>query len=72
MRPIYMVCLVLILFGVASGVGMTQEEWMPDPDLREAVGRELQIPDGVPLLPTDMKNLYRLESINEDVGLLKA
>ena len=57
MKPIYLVGLVLILFGVASSVGMAQEEWMPDPNLRQAVREALELPDDVLLTQLEMKRV---------------
>ena len=36
------------------------EEWMPDPALRQAVREKLQFPDGIPMLPENMVELYDL------------
>ena len=60
MKPIYLVGLVLILFNVASGVGMAQEAWMPDANLRQAVREALELPDDVLLTQLEMKRLTEL------------
>ena len=36
------------------------EDWMPDPALRQAVREKLQFPDGIPMLPENMVELYDL------------
>ena len=67
MKPIYMVCLVLILFGVASSVGIAQEEWMPDVNLRQAVRESLELPDGVLLTQLGMKRLTELDASESQI-----
>ena len=44
------------------------EDWMPDPALREAVREKLQIPDGIPIHPADMKDLRGL-TIEDNIHL---
>ena len=54
MRQIFIIGLcVLVMCSVASA----QEEWMPDPNLRQAVRAALELPDGVPLTQLEMKRL---------------
>ena len=67
MKPIYLVGLVLILFGVASSVGMAQEEWMPDPNLRQAVREALELPTDSPLTKEKMQQLTYLEKQNNGI-----
>ena len=35
-----------------------KEDWMPDPNLRQAIREKLEIPDSIPMLPEDMAGLY--------------
>ncbi len=44
----------------ASIYAENEENWMPDPALRESVREALQIPDGIPMYPADMKGLRGL------------
>ena len=37
-----------------------KEDWMPDPNLRQAIREKLGIPDEIPMLPEDMTGLYDL------------
>ena len=67
MKPIYIVCLVLILFGVASSVGMAQEEWIPDANLRQAVRESLKLPDDVLLTQLEMKRLTELDAQDRQI-----
>ena len=67
MKPIYMVCLVLILFGVSSSVGIAQEEWMPDVNLRQAVRESLELPDGVLLTQLEMNQLTGLDAADSQI-----
>jgi len=59
------------VLGIASGVTPAQEEWMPDPNLRQVVRKKLGIPDNIPLIPQDMRRLYDLVSINEGIENLQ-
>ena len=47
------------------------EEWMPDPALREAVREVLEIPDGIPMHPADMKDLRGLTIEHVNIHRLK-
>ena len=67
MKPIYLVGLVLILFNVASGVGMAQEAWMPDANLRQAVRETLELPDDVLLTQLEMKRLTGLNAADSRI-----
>ena len=46
---------------VVCGAASAQEEWMPDPNLRQAVRDQLALPADQPLLKTDMKRLTGLD-----------
>ena len=56
----YVLCF-LFLFDIACSISSAQEEWMPDPNLRQAVRDQLALPADRPLLKTDMKRLTGLE-----------
>ena len=72
MKQFFRLCLcVLVILGVASGVTSAQEEWMPDPNLRQAVRKKFEIPDNIPLTPPDMHRLHDLVSINEGIENLQ-
>ena len=71
MKPIYMVCLVLILFSVASGIGMAQEKWMPDPQLRKAIREHLEIPINVLLTKEHLLMLESFEAQNIGIRDIK-
>ena len=47
-----------------------KEDWMPDPHLQHAIREELQIPDGIPIHPTDMVRLNHL-IVEHDIQRLK-
>ena len=53
---------VLLLIATLGGIthAENEEDWMPDPNLRRAVREKLQFPDGIPILPADMVELYDL------------
>ena len=62
MKQICKWCLcVLSLFGTMCSVASAQEDWMPDPNLRQAVRDQLALPADNPLLKTDMKRLTGLD-----------
>ena len=67
MKPIYMVCLGLILFGIASSIGVAQGVWMPDPHLRQTVRVALELPDEVPLTQPVMNQLTELEASEDQI-----
>lgn len=77
MKEIYRKSLWFQLF-LASVVGMfvynaftyaeDAEDWMPDPHLQRAVREKLQIPDGIPIHPADMKDLRGL-TIEDNIHL---
>ena len=63
-----MVCLVLIFFGVANGVGVAQEEWMPDPILREAIREAIGLPAAAPLAKENMLGFEFLSVDNKGIS----
>ena len=52
----------LLLIATLGGIAHAEneEDWMPDPNLRQAIREALEIPDGIPMLPEDMTELYGL------------
>ena len=71
----FQLCLALVM-GILVYNAFTYAEdagdWMPDPALREAVRKELQIPDGIPMHPADIAELPNLHLITEhDIQRLK-
>ena len=64
MRQIFIVGLcVLIVCSVASA----QEEWMPDPNLRQAVREALELPDEIPLTQPLMNQLTKLDAYRKEI-----
>ena len=63
--------LIIALF-IGINIAYAQDEaiWMPDPHLQRAVREELQIPDGIPIHPADMKGLDALIA-EHDIQRLK-
>ena len=52
----------LLLITTLGGITHAQDEedWMPDAHLERAIREKLQFPDGIPMLPEDMAELYVL------------
>ena len=51
------ICIFCLIHSVSVSYG---EDWMPDPNLRQAVREELDIPDEIPIHPGDMAELHNL------------
>ena len=49
---------------IVCSVALAQEEWMPDPNLRQAVRETLELPDNVLLTQLEMKRLTELHAGN--------
>ena len=64
--------IVLLLIAILGGIthAENEEDWMPDPHLRQAVREALDIPDEIPMLPADMTELYGL-FVEHDIKNLK-
>ena len=72
MKRIYRCCLcILIAFGVARGVASAQEEWMPDPNLRQAVREKLNLPGNKSLTVLHLERLHDLVILESDVADLQ-
>ncbi len=59
------ILIALLLIATLGGTthAENEEDWMPDPNLRQAVREELGIPDEIPIHPGDMPGLQNLFSI---------
>ncbi len=64
MKQIFTVCLCLLIM---RGVTSAQEDWMPDPNLRQAVREALQLPADAPLTKEKMQELTHLEKQNNGI-----
>ncbi len=62
---------VFVIFGVAGGVTSAQEEWMPDPNLRQAVREKLDLPRNTPLTVLHLERLYDLVILESDIENLQ-
>jgi hypothetical protein len=58
---------VFVIFGIASGVASAQEEWMPDPNLRQVVGEALGLSDGKSFKPEHLLQLTRLDGTDRRI-----
>ena len=64
MRQIFIIGLcVLMVCSIASA----QEEWMPDPNLRQAVREALELPDDTPLTQLLMNQLTKLDAAGSQI-----
>ena len=77
MKQFCRLCLcILVVLGIASGVTLAQEEWMPDPNLKSAVREVLQLPNDVPIMDADMAKLVEFgakdRNIRDLTGLERA
>ena len=62
---------VFVIFGIASGVTSAQEEWMPDPNLRQAIRETQELLENVPLTIKDLQNLFGLVVLSSDISNLQ-
>ena len=58
---------VFVVFGIANGVPLAQNEWMPDPNLRQAVRKALELSDEIPLTQPIMNQLTRLDAADGQI-----
>ena len=59
---------VFVSFGIiASSITLAQEEWMPDPNLRQAVQEALELPDDTPLTQPIMNQLIGLDAADSQI-----
>ena len=66
----YSLC-ILIMFGIACGVTSAQEEWMPDPNLRQAIREKLHLPKNTPLTTFHLEPLHDLVVLESDIANLQ-
>jgi len=61
----------LLLITTLGGITHAQdaEDWMPDPNLRQAVRKALEIPDEIPIHPGDIAGLHNLFLIEIEHGI---
>ena len=64
MKQIFLICLCLL---IVCGVASAQEEWMPDPNLRQAVREVLRLPNDVPIMDADMAKLVEFGAKDRDI-----
>lgn len=64
MKQILIGCICAL---IAIGIASAQEEWMPDPSLRQAVRDELGLPNELSLQPAEMLRLTRLEASSRQI-----
>ena len=62
---------IFVILGVAGGVTSAQAEWMPDPNLRQAIRETQEIPEDVPLTIKDLQNLFGLVVLSSDISNLQ-
>ena len=62
---------VFVVFCIASGVTLAQEEWMPDPNLRQAVREKLNLPQNTPLTVLHLERLHDFVILESDIVSLR-
>ena len=62
----YSLC-ILIVLGIVCSVASAQEDWMPDPNLRQAVRETLELPDDVLLTQLEIKRLTKLDAQDRQI-----
>ena len=67
-RFLFLVLLALLIASI--GHAENEKDWMPDPHLRQAVRKALEIPDGIPMVPADIASLTHLVA-EHDIKSLK-
>ena len=55
---------VFITINIAYAQGL---EWIPDPNLRQAVREEMGVPEGVSIAPEDIAKVVRLNAVSMDI-----
>ena len=65
MKQIFVACLCLLIM---CSVASAQEEWMPDPNLRQAVREALGLLDGIPLTQIEIQRLARLDAYQKKIS----
>ena len=68
-RKICVVAIILFCFSVTT---FAQEgNWMPDPELRQAVSERLDLPQNAPLIPAHLQRLTGLVVLSSDISNLQ-
>lgn len=69
MKRFCIACLcVFVILDITSRVTSAQEEWMPDPILREAIREEIRLPAAAPLKKEDMLKFEFLSVHNKGIS----
>ena len=72
MKQVYRFCLcIFIVFGIVCSVALAQEEWMPDPNLRQAVHEKLNLPRNTRLTVLHLERLYDLVVLESNIADLQ-
>jgi uncharacterized membrane protein YgcG len=53
---------------IVCSVAIAQEDWMPDPNLRQAVREALGLLDGIPLTQIEIQRLARLDAYQKAIS----
>ena len=76
MKHIYTLLMFFIGICIVCGAASAQEEWMPDPNLRQAVREALRMPSDVPIVDADIAKLVEFgakdRNIRDLTGLERA
>ena len=67
MKQIYILLIFFIGPCIVCGTASAQDEWMPDPNLRQAVQAALELPDDIPLTQLEMKRLTGLDAADSQL-----
>ena len=68
MKRFCIACLcVFVILGIASGFTSAQEDWMPDPNLRQVIRQALGLSDDTLFTQQDMKALTQLNAGNRQI-----
>ena len=71
MRQVYRYGLcILIVFGAVCAAS-AQEDWMPDPNLRQSIREKLNLPQNIPLTVLHLEDLYDLVILESDIANLQ-
>ncbi len=69
--PLFLFSVVGMFVYNAFVYAENEEEWMPDPALREAIRETLHLPETTPLTTTDMLELRKLAVVKSDIANLQ-
>ena len=72
MKQVYRCCLcIFVILGIAGGITSAQEEWMPDPNLRQVVREKLNLSRNTPLTVLHLQRLHDLVILESDIASLR-